>query len=330
MSGIDEILSNGKLVAELQEFPRLPKPHLAWPFSASGNSRPARFPMWESRPLLNEFVRIAGSVPLSLRWATDAQLKLAAELSEEFDAPICVSCVPYERLAAQQSKPSDWGEAFQLDLRDLWDQLRRLAPLAQHIGHFVIDIEHWRRTVDNQRSLDAKHAILWDLARAAFPAARIIWYHHGAITPTAIPAAWQEDEYLTPNTPGDTRSCALYYDEWYLNQEIYRRTAESAGKQGIRDVIPFLALGGSFPRAAAGWGSFDRNDALAAQAWLAGFEINHPWCRTQPVRFPLSQAPFVFFWPAPGDERFPCWFDHFLAYCRGAQNLASAETANSA
>jgi hypothetical protein len=299
---------NSHLLSSLKPLPKL---HLSWPFQASGDTT---IPMWQDQTLLKDYVRITGSLPLSLEWYTADQLDIAARLA----APICLSTTPYRRMAAKKLAADDIGPDFLADLADFTGRLAGLSAVAARISHVVIDIEHWRGAGQPEEALVEKHQRLSRELKVFLPRAAQIFYQRGAIQPDASSDdGWRAVDYYPPASPGDFNSCSLYYGEWSLDQQIWLRTS---GNSPARPVAAFLSLGGFQTRQGTSWGPFVAGGWSADTAWQIGLEINHPWAASRPGRFPLSGVPLVVFWPAAFDPKYPAWGDQFIAYCRGAAN----------
>ena len=291
----------------------LAKPHLSWPFGwIRGTST---FPMWqaENRKLLKEFTRITGSVPLSLEWFKEEQVSIAQETA----APVCLSSSPYQRMAKAGLPAASVGAECWQDVMDFALRLDKLAKLGVTPAHLVIDVEHWRASKEDAGALLDKYNTLDRIARATFPAAQIIYYDRGAVAPNnAGDDGWLPSDYFPPGSPGQINSCSLYFCEWAVNQEIYRRTVAAAN--GL-PVACFVALGTLQRRAGAGWsGQYEAGGYDQATAWQVGLELNNSWAAQRPARYPCSTTPLVIFWPAAFDPAYPGWAEQFWAYCKGA------------
>lgn len=291
----------------------LAKPHLSWPFGwIRGTST---FPMWqaENHALLKEFTRITGSVPLSLEWFKDEQVAIAQETA----APVCLSSSPYQRMAKAGLPAASVGAECWQDVMDFAVRLDKLAKLGVTPAHVVIDVEHWRASKESAAALLDKYSTLDRIARATFPDAQIIYYDRGAVAPNnAGDDGWLPCDYFPTGAPGEINSCSLYFSEWAVNQEIYRRTVAASGKL---PVACFVALGTFQRRAGAGWsGQYEPGGYDQETAWQVGLELNNTWAAQRPARYPCSTTPLVIFWPSAFDPAFPGWAEQFWAYCKGA------------
>lgn len=300
----------------------LAKPHLSWPFGFIRGT--STFPMWqvENNKLLTEYVRITGSVPLSLEWFRDEQVAIAITTG----APVCLSSSPYQRMAKAGLPAASVGAECWQDVMDFALRLDKLAKLGVTPAHIVIDVEHWRASKEDAGALLDKYNTLDRIARATFPAATIIYYDRGAVAPNnAGDDGWLPSDYFPPGSPGQINSCSLYFCEWAVNQEIYRRTVAAAGKL---PVACFVALGTLQRRAGAGWsGQYEPGGYDQETAWQVGLELNNTWAAQRPARYPCSTTPLVIFWPAAFDPAYPGWAEQFVAYCLGAAGEKLAEKA---
>ncbi|MBX7073585.1 MAG: hypothetical protein K1X71_10595 [Pirellulales bacterium] len=299
------------MLEALQSLKKLAKPHLSWPFQARPGTM--TFPMWlpEQRALLAEYARITGSVPLSLEWFTPEQARVTRELA----APVCVASSPYQRMRQAKLPATSIGGEFLADLADYRARLALVADLS--VTHLVIDVEHWRAANEDAEALLEKYRWLDRLARDCLPAARIIYYERGAVQPNnAGDDGWLPADWHPPNAPGEINSCSLYFSEWGVNQEIYRRTV--ARSDGM-PVACFVALGTNQRRGGAGWsGRYEPGGYDLATAWQVGLELNHPWAAERARRYPCSTTPLVVFWPGAFAPEYPSWGEQFVAYCKGA------------
>lgn len=291
----------------------LAKPHLSWPFGFIRGT--STFPMWqvENNKLLTEYVRITGSVPLSLEWFRDEQVAIAITTG----APVCLSSSPYQRMAKAGLPAASVGAECWQDVMDFAARLDKLSKLGVTPAHLVIDVEHWRASKEDASALLDKYNTLDRIARATYPDAQIIYYDRGAVAPNnAGDDGWLPSDYFPIDSPGSINSCSLYFSEWAVNQEIYRRTVAAAGKL---PVACFVALGTLQRRAGAGWsGQYEPGGYDQATAWQVGLELNNSWAAQRPRRYPCSTTPLVIFWPAAFDPAFPGWAEQFWAYCKGA------------
>lgn len=305
-------------VTDLAALPALPKKHLSWPFQTASN-------LWDpaNLPLLAQYVRIAGSVPLSVEWYTSQMLAAIGNLT----APVCVTTSPFQQCAANKRPASYSGADFINDIGNLSNHLSGLSSLAPRITEIAIDTELWYPPNDSFSDINAKYAIVSQIAAHWLPAAKQIFYNRGAIQPNGgDPSGWAPAPWYNAASPGNINSCSLDLSEWAANQYIYIRTqaAALAGKSGgpqPNPVIPFLALGGGQPRGGYTWLPFAAGGYALPCAWQIGLEINFPASAHNPARWPVSAAPLVYFWPAAFDPEFPDWGAEFVAYVKGAANI---------
>jgi hypothetical protein len=189
---------------DLASLKRLPKPHLCWPFQ---QDLTGKIPMWnaENRDLLKEYVRIAGVLPLSLEWYTPDQLQIAADLKSS----VCLSTSPYRRLASQKRPASYIGPDWSRDLDDFVTRMDGLRPLADRVKYVMIDVEHWRASVEDRAALLEKYIWLDRVARDQFPSVKVIFYGRGGVQPDASADGWSDIDRYPPGSPGDFNTCSL-------------------------------------------------------------------------------------------------------------------------
>lgn len=320
----------------------LQKPHYSWEIApAVLNSRGEH---------LYQYVRITRSVPVSLRWATRAQVDAAVELALRATAaepqarpatltlqsapwhPDLEGKVPTTNPKDRCGDPSYDGPEVARHLR--WT-MQRIDLLKQWItgrvpvGAILYDCECWRASGDPEHdaAMAAKHATYFRLLSSAFPGVPVICWCRGSSTPSHSDTGWREARYFTLREPIDHFSCYLdCLSDPTLTRATFKRTCANADKHGIHVVIPWVALGTGPRYTFRGWERSPKAhldpEYPVIHSWLFGAEVNQDWYAERPERFaPWNRAPCVVFYPPAFDPRIPQWGKHFVAYVRGAQDV---------
>lgn len=321
----------------------LPKTAWLWPVSST---------RWQSQhlPILSEVARTAGSIGLQLseNWEVPGgRLEKAHAICTATGARLCVLAQPYAEIQQQHAPTS--AAAVAESLRKFAARADKLAGAfaelgsGAQIGACVIDSEGWFVDQTGTSAGDERNRCLtaaWTMAHAAlresFPTARIIWYSRFGVRRLANEYGWSDhpeaivNSYYTGDEPADHLSTSLYHlPEWHACQEQLRRTVARADAMGIRDVIPFVGLGGYVPRAWTSWPVAAPFEPLAIDpriVWLAGYELCHGNARDYPARYaPSARIPCLVMWPAPLSR--PGWVRDWRLLLAGAHNQRAATIA---
>lgn len=330
---------NSEIVELLRTLPPLPKVHYFWPPNTNALSD----------EILLELVRITGNLSIRGEILTDTQRqKKNAELERIVQlltvigsaTPRSVSLgihySPWHHRFGKELPPTDDGPTAKEELRVLresfWhiaDTLSKIAPRHTstiNISAVLLDCERFRiRTgKDSERwnvALRAKYDETTNIAKEAFPGAKVIWYARGASTYNYRTGTWGIRNHFDLSELGDGLSVPLYSPPYRnIMREMFSRTAKRARDDGFHEVTPWIALGSGYQRDEAGvirW-TFDWNYPDEDIAWL-GAEVNQiSMARHSTPDVDWSMAKAVVFYPGPFRKQSPSWLRHFTAYVRGA------------
>lgn len=328
---------------DLQALTALRLVHHSWPL------QPVATPtLLSDTGLLTQYLRMTKSMPISLDFTTQTTVNTLFQYAETA-TEVCLTTSPYATMLANNRDANYWGTDFNTD----YDQLRsRVTSVKSWLATarttysrtgtvtlVVVDAELFDTATDNAASLDAKYDWVYDYLLEQFPSAVILFYNRGRELYAGANTLYRDAPHFTFNEQGAYYSCSLYTPaEWRLCQETYRETCTKAANSGISYVVPFLSLGWSIYRgydtSPPSHGSNDNTAYDVAyplgNSWQAGREINYSGSDfySQPTRFaPWNYCPFVYFYPSAfdpsADTTGSTWGDHFVAYCKGANNVTS-------
>lgn len=289
-------MTHDELLSELKKLPRLPKPHYAWPMSLSMVD-----------PIMREYARITGSVPLWIR-DDDIRTKLAADLCGEVDATVCITAMPW--YAWPNPLYSVFSEAEEIS--ELKLQLVRKKRMIQDNGASVSIVVFDCERFDLRGKSDAwkeaarlKYNLAYTCAKSVFPDATVEWFTRGERRPDT----W-EQPFFTLDETGDAFSFAAYrVAEPAYWRGVKRATILHASEHGVTRVHAWVALG-------SGWYNKPGQD----ERWQSSmnYPLERSWQIGSELNDPSSDIEAIFFWPRPFDPTVPWWSSHFVAYCKGA------------
>jgi len=322
-----------------ESIPPLPIPHYSAPLSERW--------LKERPPEAIEACRLMGSVSISASEATRQTVVDAVALAQAASdaggqrVVIALNYSPWHYEFRKWGMPESEKEPVTLrgvkhyqELARLTEKLWRIrAWLAEtksdvRVAAILYDCEVFDVTGDaaNDVAVREKLDASFDAAREAFPDARIYWFGFGAY----VPGDWDKTAFAeTKDFPWDAKTdaaaVAMYYPgEPWANREVMRRTAADALNHGVMNVVAWVSLGAGYVPVADP-ASRDRREWTfdyeypTAFSWYLGRDLNRSDRWWRPATVPKPEA--VVFYPAPSDERVPCAWDHFVAYCSGAANL---------
>ncbi|RMF73419.1 MAG: hypothetical protein D6744_15640 [Planctomycetota bacterium] len=326
--------SNREILEWMRALEPLQKTHYSWPIP-----RERLHPLDE---MLYEYVRLTHAATLHGEGAQRAEIDAAVSICSRVNktnpkirASIGVLFSPWHRRFGKDLPATDRGATYAAELhlfRERCEFIRRRIAEVNRI--LASDVRVTAVLLDSERfhvrpgdaawnaALDEKYNAVYDLAKAAFPGARIEWYARGGVYASAAPSGWSESKHFTLREKGDSFSCSLYSPpEIHRMRETFRRTLENARAHGVETVTPWVSLAAGYRRQAKGGAKFDFDwDYDLIYSWQLGAELNHPWFgdAQREERFaPWRYAKVVVFYPEPMG-RSPAWGKHFVAYVRGA------------
>ncbi len=330
------------ILALLRELRPLPKVHYSFPVPSSWLTA-------SNQPLALEYVRITRALSLQSESVTGAQVEVAVAICAAVNrrdprppATLALNYSPWHRRFGADLPPTDTGRTADAELsayrerlellRDWVAQACRRQGVAIEVSALLLDSErfHTREAsapgaAEWNAAIRAKHDAIYAASKDVFPRARVIWYALGGYAPASNDEGWTQANFLDLDTRNDGWSVPLYRGpEIDTHREQQRRTVRDAERRGVREVIPWVALGSGYKRQVQGaeWAWVFDWDYDLVYSWQLGREINHPWFGARPVRYaPWSAAPVVCFYPGPFDPRVPAWPRHFIAYVRGATDV---------
>ncbi len=328
--------SREQLLSWLRALQSLQKVHYSWPIAPEM--------LRGDDPLLVEYVRLTSAVSLRAENCTPAQIEAAVRVCDRVNqsnpkqpARLGMHYSPWAREFAKDLPPTDTGPSCQRELalfRQRMDAARSMLDAANRrwhsrvgVGAIMLDCERFELKAGDaawNAAVTEKLNQVYDMARAAFPDARIEWYNRGAIQRAERGDGWAANPYSTGEERGDAFACSLYQlGDLGYTRETFRRTVENANRHGIKEVTPWVALACGFRPTLNGVKWTFEWDYDLYNSWQMGQEINHPWYgkREQHARFaPWNAASIVIFYPEPFG-RSSAWGRHFVAYVRGANDV---------
>ncbi len=332
-----EPISADPRLRQLKAIPRLAKPHMTCPLAKDAITN-------VDDPVLNEVVRIMGSVCLSGRWYTDDTVQAAATLADRHDAKIDIEFSPYivlngdEHKAQVKDLSTPTNDAV---VREQVELVTRLAALRSRLGsyidkpidHVLVDCELWRGTSGSPEE-SANRELRYDFVQTALrhlfgPDLGIVWYDSGAKQVN------HGDNWLTsPNLYfADANRFDVLCPSAYYPLDLLKTLEAIHHTAQIKDVpiFPWVSLGASciVPHR-------PHDDPRAFQVGYA-IDFDYPYYYSwhlgqmlcggaEPERYgeryaaALKRVKGVVFYPAALNPATPQWLDHFIAYCHGAMN----------
>lgn len=325
-----EAPSQQEVLTWLSALQPLQKVHYSWPMPTASLRE-------FDRDLLYEYMRISHAMSVWGEWVDQETLNRALSVASEIndtnpEIPVTLGIVfrPWTRAFPADAPPTYNGpeaaqeiELFQTRLATIkgWVEEANAAQAgaAVEVGAVILECERFFvKPADDPKyaewnaAMTAKHNVMYDAAKAAFPDARVEWYARGI------------SDLFTLNERGDSYSVPLYHvPDRVSTRTLFRRTYDAAVAKGVDNVTPWIALGSGYIIQASGkkvW-SFDYDYDLI-YSWHVGAEVNDSWFGDRPEQFaPWNASEIVIFWPAPWEARIPNWPRHFVAYVRGAHNI---------
>lgn len=328
----------------LKELNPLPKKLMAW-----GQS------YFESAAVLEEWVRITGACPITLLWASDERIRECATVLVKY--PTANLAVTYSPLVKQYNlvtihakpdpiprhSPAGRRATMQvmLDVAEtggVWDRekarvLERLALIDSIFASEGIDLSDPARAP--VMMLDHEYAVVTDTTRGML-IEKLTWmyatctvrgydtfyYNFKCMRPDGTATElWDTWDQVPEASPSNYASCSMYWPtQFEMNRDILRRTVEYASRSGVGRVVPFISLGWE-------WELFidpktkktkrvANSDIDTQYSYLMGFDLNVAWRKRY---VPNGHVPYVWMWPGVAHNEM--FWDHFVAYVRGALPL---------
>jgi hypothetical protein len=230
--------------------------------------------------------------------------------------------------------PTDRGPTYQEDIRQLTEQAKRVKLWIEeankkynsdvNVGAVTLDCERFEVKEGDEKwnegireSLDSVQIRL----QRIFPEARMEWYGRGI---RGNRGNWSRTLYWTGKEIKSAMSCSLYSVPRVDNmRETYQRTCELAGKLGINDITPWVALGSGYREGLIKQHYFDLKWSYdVIYSYQLGAELNIPWYSARPEKFAsYDRAKVIIFWPPPFSDQARSWAKHFIAYARVATGV---------
>lgn len=297
--------------------------------------------------LLYEFIRINNGVT----WADwpnasiiDKLVRMCKQINQAnpaIPASIAFFDSPYYRYWPIDAPPTYNGVERAQELAAHGQQL---ATLSNYLGTsnaryngpnieisaIIYDTELWRlRTPADpdyviwNTAMRNNYDDIYNITRIYFPTAPVEWYSRGWIRffGNVEPPGWATEPYyhFDLTEQGDACSAVMYrLPMQNASREVFTRTAQYAAAHGVSHTTPWLALGAGYrpiPNSTNAEYTPDWNFDMQV-SWNFGHEIND---LSNPV---WSATDYVVFYPIPFDTATPYYAQHYIAYVRGAQNIA--------
>lgn len=340
------------LAGKLAAIEPFQKPHLSYPLKEGIRSRPRVF---------KQYVRItnACSVRIGVHDEYVEQCVEACELAGE-RCTITVNYSPLKKdkkkleayaAAIRKSDPSNAGRLIRLEtarrLRafdaEFLGEVERFGVRFESIvkrskpvrvGHVLFDHETYHPKPNDEPAsvenldvlrLSVKLNVFALAALAIEPAAVVHYYNAGSrreTGPSVDRSGWTGFLAVPENLVISHWSgvSAYWPTELYHFRESIRRSSEK------QPVFVWLSLASGWRRTPENWPKIRTwvwdYDYPAGYDWQRGIELNQPYYGKWPAVYtPNREVAGVVFYPAPGDDRVPCWWKRFLVYARGSHGI---------
>ncbi len=287
--------------------------HYCYPFGQQA--------LTDSPELVREICRVLGSVPCWVKAVSpghadatpDAMAVEMGALAADLDVPIGLFHTPWLDVSIDDAVAIE-NELVAFERR--CDDLRE--TLGENVAWIQIDDEAWD-DVAPERALPHRLLML-EILRHHWPQIEISWYNWGGWNPAANDVGWvQRSTYgLSP----EAVNVACYHGPHIeLIHESIRRTAAST-------TLPLelqLSFGQGYrPGKGGKFSAFERPwNYETDYSWMLGWIVgNREWCSKRPQRFaPYDRLRCVVVWPQLLSESSPQALEHFLAYCKGVNDV---------
>lgn len=308
----------------LSELKPLPKTHYSWPINKSHLDHRVTS-LW-----LDDFVRITHAATIDVEDLTRLRVEMLVRICQAQKGTLALKMSPWhEGQFFKDKDPTLRGDPEAKaatailerlsEFRRLVADANRLARANVEVSAILFDTEIFELKKPSDpaakgwnAAMRIKYDAAYDCAKRIFPDAYVDWYGRGWMRFFAIArtTGWGRSTWFDLTEKGDGASAVLYRLPMIDDSiECFRRTVSDSRAHGIKKVVPWLGIGcGYHPDEAKKnvvWdGDWGYSPAVAARF---GYEVNHQFL----------EAPFANFYPGPGQNSH--WFEHFIAYCEGAQ-----------
>src|SRR4030095_296666 len=274
------------MARELSVLPPLSKVHYSWPISDAF--------LTTQSAALREYARVTGSVSVRGETVTAEQidaLVLACKQAHRGGAlegaSIAVNYSPWHRRFGGDLPATDTGptataevEMFRRRLwavRDALGEANRRHETNVGVSAVILDSERFKISSSNRainKARTRKYDQIYEVAKEAFPRARVEWYARGLIHKVSE-GKWSVVPYFTLQEKGDSVSCQVYEVPSVARmRESCQRTVALAGENGREAVTAWVALGAGFDRSGLRPRWRFNLDYDPAFSWTLGRDIN--------------------------------------------------------
>ena len=319
-TGLGQTPQDKVLLRQLQELPKLVRPHYCWPCNKKT--------LLEEDPLLVEYTRIIGSLGIKGEWwgpkhLDPDEMQAAIRICSKSGASITLNYSPFHRLIADSNPkvPNDrelylYQRSLQLvkEHLDTWNRLYKTDVKIQAVlldtEHFIVQRVQDKDTGEWDLAIQAKLVPFYSSAKLILgKEVKVYWYDHGMGVNTPW---WRHPPYL----PGDGVNCSLYNAAYRERTALDYRNGFFASRREHQPLIFWIALGGGWD-----WSAdkkfWNRNLKYPASnsVWMGN------WLNQS------SSVDAVVFHPGPFPPNrnlpWPEWNTHFQAYVKGATSVSS-------
>jgi len=345
--------SEEQIVEWLKELKPLQKVHYSW-------HMPSELLKSPNDPRLYHYARLTHAISLRgeaiEQWQVNNAVRVCRKVNRskpDIPCTLAINYSPWHRKFGDNLPATDFGKSYLEEIdayKDMLGSMQTALDIANQIHNtdielsailldserfhvmqkrndlnikitkrhgLVVNVDEWNR------SITQKHKEIFNISRAYFPNARIEQYERGGWKRAASSSGWMRSQWYTLDEPGETYSVSLYRIlEIGITRETFARTVESAIKENIEEVTPYVALGAGQRRKVDKFHSWEPWDFDVFYSWQLGAELNIPWYGDRSERYaPWNFAKVIIFFPSPFAKRYPAWPKHFVAYVRGANSL---------
>ena len=328
------------IYSKLVELKPLPKVHYSW------GIRGETLDLYGSR-LLYEVARITHSLSVAGEWVSESQIDncvyTCARVNKLGPSILCtigVNFSPWHRKFGKDLPPTDRGPTYYAELSYFESRMSSIrtwvAKANDKYGSHVkvsavlLDCERFDEKPGDSRWNDAMREALDAIhleAKKVFPEARIEWYGRGAgYTTDAI--QWRKSPYFTGREIKPSLSCSLYYvPEEDRTRRLFQETVKIADQMGVSDITPWVALACGYRRGYPKPFYWDDDwDYDLAISQRIGADLNSSVSTDSgEKKDEYGRVKIVVFYPEPFSPQTPAWGKHFVAYVRGATDVAKLD-----
>lgn len=300
------------MIEALQQLNPLPLRHYCYPFNQQ---------VWSESPeLVREICRLMGSIPCWLKdvstghadFTSDAMVVEIGAIAADLAVPVGLFHAPW------LDTPIDDGTAIENELVQFERRCDNLKELfGDRVAWIQIDDEAWE-SADPAKALPHR-LLLIEILKYHWPQIEISWYNWGGFISAHNDAGWHQQS--TYGVPLDAVNVACYRGPHLeLIHEAIRRTAAST-------ELPLemnISFGGGYrPAMGHKYHAYDSDWQYSTDYswWLGWIMTNRVWCSQRAAFAPYDRLRAVCIWPQLLSPSRPTARDHFLAYCKGANDV---------